>query len=484
MLFNSAAFALFLPLMLAIYWSLRGTSRRLSLLIGSYFFYSWWDWRFCSLLALSTLVDYFCGLGIERTRTDSLRDTHSPCKNEEPPIHAFARRKSLLVLSIVTNLGVLATFKYFNFFRDSAATLLSTLGFSSDLPTLTVVLPMGISFYTFQTMSYTIDVYRGDRAERNLLNFAVFVSCFPQLVAGPIVRSKTLLPQLRRPQSFARADVSMGVFRLFRGLFKKMVIADTLALYVDLVFADPTAYTGISAWIAMYAYAFQIYMDFSGYSDCAIGIGHLLGLRFPENFNNPYLARSPSEFWKRWHMTLSTWLRDYLYIPLGGSRLGRWFTLRNLLITMTLGGLWHGAAWTFVAWGFYHAILLIGQHFVRRRTKTLERPPLSIPVRIIQVVSMFHATCLGWVLFRAPNWDTAWSMLASLTDFSPAAVHGKRIAIIVLACAMAHCHPIFRKMGRRFVQLPSAAQGVLAGACCWVLILINPGQQAFIYFQF
>lgn len=465
MLFNSPAFALFLPVMLVAYWSLRGTGRRWSLLIGSYFFYSWWDWRFCSLLALSTLVDYFCAQGIDRTSER-------------------ARKKSFLLLSIGTNLGVLATFKYFNFFRDSAETLLSTFGIANDLPMLNVVLPMGISFYTFQTMSYTIDVYRGAKAERSLLNFAVFVCCFPQLVAGPIVRSKTLLPQLRKRQTFAQADFSTGVFRLFRGLFKKMVVADTLALYVDMVFADPAGYTGISAWIALYAYAFQIYMDFSGYTDCAIGIGHLLGLRFPENFNSPYLSASPSEFWKRWHMTLSTWLRDYLYIPLGGSRFGRWFTLRNLLITMALGGLWHGAAWTFVAWGFFHAALLIGEHLLRRPTNTSSDRTRPLPERVVRIGLMFHATCLGWLLFRAQNWETVTSMLSSLTDFSPASVHGKRIALIVLACAIAHCHPIFREMGRRFGQLPSAAQGALAGACCWLLLLISPGEQAFIYFQF
>jgi alginate O-acetyltransferase complex protein AlgI len=465
MLFNSAAFALFLPVMLATYWSLRGSGRRWSLLIGSYFFYAWWDWRFCSLLALSTLVDYGCARAIERADVRS-------------------RKKSLLLLSIGTNLGVLATFKYFNFFSDGAATLLSTFGITGDLPTLNVILPMGISFYTFQTMSYTIDVYRGAKAERNLLNFAVFVSCFPQLVAGPIVRSKTLLPQLREQKTFATTDFSTGVFRLFRGLFKKMVIADTLALYVDVVFADPAGYTGISAWIALYAYAFQIYMDFSGYTDCAIGIGHMLGLRFPENFNSPYLASSPSDFWKRWHITLSTWLRDYLYIPLGGSKLGRWFTVRNLFITMALGGLWHGAAWTFVAWGIYHAALLIGEHIIGKRSSTERDRARSLPERIVRVGLMFHATCLGWLLFRAQDWGTVTSMLSSLTDFTPAPVHGKRIALIVLACAAVHCHPIFKDLGRRFGQLPSAAQGALAGACCWLLFIISPSEQAFIYFQF
>jgi alginate O-acetyltransferase complex protein AlgI len=323
MLFNSPAFALFLPVMLLLYWSLRGMPRRWALLAGSYFFYSVWDWRFTGLLIISTLVDYACGLALER------RSATGP-------------RKRIVAVSVVTNLGILAGFKYFNFFRDSAAGLLTACGMSVNWPLLDVILPMGISFYTFQSLSYTIDVYRGMPAERSLTAFATYVSCFPQLVAGPIMRARDLLPQLNREATPADADWSGGVFRIFRGLLKKMVVADSLGIYVDMVFHDPGDFSGISCWIALYAYAFQIYMDFSGYTDVALGAGRMLGLRLSENFSLPYLAQSPAEFWHRWHITLSTWLRDYLYIPLGGSRGSRSKTMRNLFLTMALGGLWHG----------------------------------------------------------------------------------------------------------------------------------------------
>ncbi len=464
MLFNSAAFALFLPAILVAYWITRGRERRWVMLAGSYFFYSWWDWRFTSLLILSTVVDYTCGQVMGRSTDRS-------------------RRKLILLISIVTNLGILGSFKYFNFFRDSAASLLIALGYDNSLPTLDVILPMGISFYTFQTMSYTIDVYRGAKPERRLLDFAVYVSCFPQLVAGPIVRARELLPQINTDRRFADVDLSAGVYRIFRGLFKKMVVADTLSLYVDAVFAEPGSYTGLSAWIGLYAYAFQIYMDFSGYTDVALGVGRLLGIKLPENFNRPYLAASPSEFWRRWHITLSTWLRDYLYISLGGSRLGRLLTVRNLFITMALGGLWHGAAWTFVAWGVYHGVLLTGERVIRgsRQPIDIESQPFSY--RIVRILLMFHLSCLGWLLFRAPDWATVQAMLVSLTDFS-GELRGKRIALIVLACWAAHLLPVMRDLADRFARLPAFGQGALAAACMWALVLISPDAKPFIYFQF
>lgn len=464
-LFNSPAFVIFLPVMLAIYWRLHGHGRRIALLAGSYFFYAWWDWRFTSLLIFSTLVDFGCAKAIER-RTIK------------------ASRKRFLALSIVANLGILATFKYFNFFRDSLDVVLESIGVAANLPALNVLLPMGISFYTFQTMSYTIDVYRGARPERNLLNFAVFVSCFPQLVAGPIMRAKDLLPQIARDRTPTDVDISAGVYRIFRGLFKKMIIAEALAVYVDMVFAAPAGYPGISTWIAVYAYAFQIYMDFSGYTDVAIGCGHLLGLRLTENFNQPYLATSPSDFWRRWHITLSTWLRDYLYIPLGGSRLGRLLTIRNLFITMALGGLWHGAAWTFIAWGVYHACLLTGQRVFRRHATNESQAELPFAVRAVRIILMFHATCLGWVLFRAQDWATALSILANLVDFSSHQVHGLRIAAIVALCAIAHTIPALKSLGDRFARLPALGQGAVAALCMWSLLLLSPDANAFIYFRF
>ncbi len=462
MLFDSPAFALFLPLMLLLYWGTQGNARRWTLLAGSYFFYGWWDWRFCSLLALSTLVDYGCGLAIPR----------------------LSSPRRAVWISVVANLGVLATFKYFNFFRDSAASLLSSLGFSANLPMLDVVLPLGISFYTFQTMSYTIDVYRGAKPERNLLNFALYVSCFPQLVAGPIVRAKDFLPQLATDRDFERVDVSQGVFRLFRGLFKKVVIANALAMYVDAVFAEPSVYAGVGTWIALYAYAFQIYMDFSGYTDVAIGVGHLLGLRFPENFNSPYLAASPSEFWRRWHITLSTWLRDYLYIPLGGSRGTRWLTGRNLMITMALGGLWHGAAWTFIAWGVYHGLLLASERLLFGAVRRNATRDPALGTHILSVLVMFHLNCFGWLLFRSPDWTSVLSMLKAMTDFSGNEAHGIRVLLIVLVCATSHILPMIRSLPDRFARLPAFGQGALAAVCMWSILLLGPQGKPFIYFQF
>ncbi len=465
MLFNSPAFAVFLPVMLAAYWVLRGRSRKWALLLGSYLFYAAWDWRFLSLLLLSTVVDFSCARAIDRRR-------------------GSGGSGKFLVASVATNLGVLATFKYFNFFRDSFAATATALGLQVDMPTLQIILPMGISFYTFQTMSYTIDVYRGTKPERSLLHFAIFVACFPQLVAGPIMRARDFLPQLTKEQTFRDVDISAGVYRIFRGLFKKMVVADALALYVDAVFASPSGYPGLSSWIALYAYAFQIYMDFSGYTDVAIGTGRLLGLKLTENFDSPYLAHSPSDFWRRWHITLSTWLRDYLYIPLGGSQRGARRTIRNLFITMGLGGLWHGAAWTFVAWGVYHGILLTAERLFGSRRSRAEFECESFGYRMLCIVSMFHLSCVGWLLFRAPDWDTAQAMAANLVDFSSGHVRGLRCAAIVLLCMAAHAWPFTRTLGEKFARLPAFGQGTLAAVCMWALLLFSPDAKAFIYFQF
>jgi alginate O-acetyltransferase complex protein AlgI len=471
MLFNSPVFALFLPVMLAVYWSLHGRARRAALLIGSYFFYAWWDWRFLSLLLISTMVDYSCGraMGRRAEETDQAKGGHG--------------RRRFLILSIVTNLGILGTFKYFDFFRDSAVTLLGGLGIDASVPTLNLILPMGISFYTFQTMSYTIDVYRGEKPERSLLSFAIFVACFPQLVAGPIMRARNFLPQIKGKQRLTGGDFSLGTFLIFRGLFKKMIVADMLGLYVDEVFRNPAGYAGISCWVSLYAYAFQIYMDFSGYTDVAIGVGRLLGLKLTENFNRPYLAVSPADFWRRWHITLSTWLRDYLYIPLGGSRVGKWLTTRNLFITMALGGLWHGAAWTFVAWGVYHGVLLVIQRLLGRRDPAaVNAQPL--PIRILKIAGMFHLTCIGWLLFRAPDWATVHLMASRLIDFSPGEIQGKRAAIVVALCMLAHLLPQMRTLGEQFKKLPALGQGVAAGLCLWALLLLAPGVKPFVYFQF
>lgn len=465
MLFNSFAFAIFLPIMLLAYWSTSGRTRRLVMLAGSYFFYSWWDWRFTSLLILSTVVDFYCGLAMQRSETDS-------------------RKKRLLCISVITNLGILMTFKYFDFFIGSMQSMMSSFGMNASLPVLNVVLPMGISFYTFQTLSYSIDVYRGYKAEKSLLNFAIFVACFPQLVAGPIMRAKDLLPQIVKQNRLADTDFAMGCYRIFVGLFKKMVIAEALSLYVDQVFSTPEIYTGFSIWIAIYAYAFQIYMDFSAYSDIAIGVGLMFGLKLMENFNHPYLADSPRDFWRRWHISLSTWLRDYLYIPLGGSKCGKWKIGRNLMITMALGGLWHGAAWTFVAWGIFHGVLLTLQRLYDNLCKRIHwLGEISLP-KPIKVIGMFHLVCIGWLMFRAPSWDVVTTMFSNMMDFSNSPIHGKRVAMIIALCALAHIAKSVTKIPQYYVTLPSFVRGAVAGLAIWIVIVFSPNVKPFIYFQF
>lgn len=465
MLFNSGAFAVFLPIVFLVYWCLRGEPRRWWLLAASYFFYGWWDWRFTGLLAVHTLVDYACAIGIDRKR-------------------GCPAAKRFLLLSVTINLIVLGLFKYFNFFRESTIGLLAAFGLRADVPTLNVILPLGISFYTFQTMSYTIDVYRGMKPERNVRDFALSIACFAHLVAGPIVRARDLMPQFKLERSFSEVDFSGAVYRLFRGLFKKMVVADMLALYVDAVFATPADYRGASAWIALYSYAFQIYMDFSGYTDVALACANLFGFKFSENFDRPYLATTPSEFWRRWHISLSTWLRDYLYIPLGGSRASRWLTIRNLMLTMALGGLWHGAAWTFVAWGIYHAALLSGEHLLKSKNRANAAGTTSFLLRIVSTLGMFHLTCLGWLLFRAADWSNVQAMLGSLFDFSPSELHGRRVLVLLVLCAVSHLPWKRAALGEWFRRLPAVGQGLMAAACTWSLLLFSPAVRPFIYFQF
>ena len=311
------------------------------LLIASYVFYGFWDWRFLALLFVSTVVDYNLALLIE--------------KSESP-----GERKALLAASICVNLGILGFFKYFGFFAESFASLLNSFGFQSSTPFFNIVLPVGISFYTFQTMSYTIDVYRRKLpATRNFFDFALFVSFFPQLVAGPIERATKLLPQVLQPRKFSQSNFVEGFYLIILGLFKKVVIADNMAPIVNYIFSrDVSTLSGAEVLVGVYAFAFQIYGDFAGYTDIARGVAKWLGFDLMLNFRMPYFATSPSDFWQRWHISLSSWLRDYLYIPLGGNRQGTLLTYRNLMLTMVLGGLWHGAAWTFVAWGFFHGLIL------------------------------------------------------------------------------------------------------------------------------
>lgn len=478
MLFNTLQYAWFFLAVFAISWLLVGkpTTRRVFLLGASYFFYGSWDWRFLGLLLLSTVVDYFVA-----KRMDGV-------PNE--------RRRGLLLVSLCTNLGILGFFKYFNFFTDSVAQLLQGAGLHADIPTLQIILPVGISFYTFQTMAYTIDVYRGrTQVCKDPITFALYVSFFPQLVAGPIERAQSLIPQLARdPIAFSNTQGGRALFLIALGLIKKVVIGDYLAVnLVDRVFASPSSYSSLEVLAGVYGYAVQIYCDFSGYTDIAIGCASLLGVKFALNFNSPYKGHNLQEFWHRWHISLSTWLRDYLYIPLGGSRYGGFNTYRNLMITMLLGGLWHGAGWQFMFWGFLHGGLLgVTRMWQRWRGTENDAPRLDSPKRIfwhaLGVFLTFHYVCLGWVFFRAESFEKAWSILvqlSALTTYRPN-LHFWIVAALAVGL-LSHYTPdkLYEWARSKFAALPWYAQGALLFVVAFVLREAASAQAVpFIYFQF
>ena len=460
MLFTQFEFPIFFLCVLIAAWLCRGRqARNAVLLIASYYFYAYWDYRFCSLLALSTVVDYCLARGMVCCTGKGVR-------------------RVLLSVSLVVNLGVLGFFKYFNFFIDSASPALQAIGLSGE--TLDIILPVGVSFYTFQTLSYTIDVYRGLLKPINrFLDFALYVAFFPQLVAGPIVRARELLPQLAVVPRFSKRRFYGGAQQMLRGLVKKVLLADRLGEAVDVVFAGPDLYSGVTIWIVVFAYAGQIYYDFSGYSDIAIGAAKMLGYRFPVNFRHPYLSGSMSEFWHRWHMTLSRWLRGYVYIALGGSRVSQWVTCRNLMITMTLGGLWHGAAWTFVLWGIWHGLALA----VERAFKHSIGYRLALPVKWLLTMSVILA---GWVLFRSDSLGTAMGVLQRMLSFAEGIDWYPPLAIVALICCViehiAWCTPL-----RRAMRLPIGAwySPILTTVMIWALVLYAPSHfQPFVYFQF
>jgi len=403
MLFNSLVFPAFLLVVLTGFYCLRARQQTLWLLIASYVFYGWWDWRFLSLIAISTVVDYLVGRALGTT---------------EGP----RRRRALLLTSLTSNLGILGFFKYCNFFIDSFAAMLASAGMHPNLPMLEVVLPVGISFYTFQTLSYTIDVYRNKiRPTRDPITFALFVAYFPQLVAGPIERAANLLPRLTNRQPVTWPGLAIGVELILIGYFKKVGIADTLGPMVDARFANPELASGSDLLLSCYLFAFQIYCDFSGYSDIARGVSRLFGVELVRNFNQPYFSTSITEFWRRWHLSLSTWLRDYLYISLGGNRHGSVRTYRNLILTMLLGGLWHGAAWTFVVWGGLHGLYLALHKALLSRAGRREPPPSS-PASVlgaVKVLATFHLVLFAWVFFRSDGFEVAWAILSGIAHWQP-----------------------------------------------------------------
>jgi alginate O-acetyltransferase complex protein AlgI len=392
MLFNSLVFLGFITIVFLVYPRLQHRGQNIFLLIGSYLFYGYWDWRFSFLLLISTVVDFVIGQKLQRSSDQK-------------------QRKLLIFLSIAVNLGILVFFKYFNFFVDSAVSVLAAIGFEPHMSVLRIILPIGISFYTFKTMTYTIDVYRGKLIPTaDFVDYALFTSFFPQILAGPIERASNLLPQITAPRQISREKVLTGLNLILLGYFKKVAIADTLAPIVGKIFDAPDTMSGGQLWTGVYAYTFQIYGDFSGYTDIARGISRILGFETMVNFNAPYFSRNITEFWRRWHISLSTWFRDYLYIPLGGNRHGSARTYANLFITMLLCGLWHGAAWTFVLWGVVHGIGLVGHRMSIRGDKPDFSWPQTTLGRVtdfLKLLLTFHFVALAWVLFRASSIKSA-----------------------------------------------------------------------------
>ncbi len=472
MLFNSLEFAVFFAVVYGLYLVLQRRAQNGLLLVASYVFYGAWDWKFLGLIALSTVIDY--GLGLAIHRSDDPR-----------------RRKRLVVCSLVSNLGILATFKYAGFFAESFADLAGLAGWQVEPWVLDVVLPVGISFYTFQTLSYTIDVYRGTlKPTRSFLDFALFVAFFPQLVAGPIERASRLLPQILKPRKLDWGRFGSGCWLVLAGTFKKVVVADNLARCVNLIYGNAEEATGLEIAVATYAFAWQIYCDFSGYTDVARGIARLMGFDLMLNFNLPYLATNPSEFWRRWHISLSTWLRDYLYISLGGNRGGGWLTYRNLGLTMLLGGLWHGAAWTYVLWGAYQGALLIGHRLLEPVLRRLapKGPMLSRGWWLVRVLFMFQLACLGWMIFRAesvPQLGVLLTRLVSAPGLGILDAWWKPLAVLILP--LASFQLIQHVTGRldTILRWPLVLRSVVyAGIVLAIFVLGENGGSPFIYFQF
>jgi len=403
MLFNTIDFAIFLPIVFILYWFITSQNLKLQnllIVIASYVFYGWWDWRFLSLILFSTLVDYFIGVRL----------------SEEENIQ---RRKTLLWISIITNLGFLGFFKYFNFFLDNFIIAFSFFGTQIESNSLNIALPVGISFYTFQTLSYTIDVYKRKlKPTKDIIAFTAFVSFFPQLTAGPIERATNLLPQFYKKRTFDYSKAVDGLRQILWGIFKKIVIADNSAQFANEIFNNSTDYSGSTLILGAFFFAFQIYGDFSGYSDIAIGTSKLFGFKLKQNFASPYFSRDIAEFWRRWHISLSTWFRDYLYIPLGGSRGGTWMKVRNTLAIFTISGLWHGANWTFIFWGMLNALyflplILMNKNRINTNTVAQGRSLPSLK-EFLQIVITFGLIALTWVFFRAENINHALSYLSTI----------------------------------------------------------------------
>ena len=464
MLFNTTRFFVFLAVVLALFYASPLRFRKYLLLAASYFFYASWNPKFIALLLTLTAIDYTAGLWLERTA--------------EP-----VRRRAILIASLAANLGFLGFFKYYNF---AASNIAPVLGRPAHSFWLEIVLPLGISFHTFQSISYVVDVYRGQqRVVRNPIDYALFISFFPQLVAGPIVRARDFFRDLYQWRAPAADEVSRGLFLIALGLTKKMAFADQFAAVANAYFGDLAANPGrLTAWCGVFAFAMQIYFDFSGYTDMAIGMAKLLGFHFPVNFRRPYLARSITDFWHRWHISLSTWLRDYLYIPLGGNRRGRWMTYRNLMLTMLLGGMWHGASWNFLIWGGYHGALLSVERAIGRGREEREGWTLMYP---LQAILTFSLVSVGWVFFRAADLRQSVQVVGQMFTGGPGKMllQPWHVGLVSVALVVAIAEEQWEAV-ERLMTAPvwAYAAGLAVMLFCLEVFGVIDASIPFIYFQF
>ncbi len=467
MLFHTTPFLIFFGIVFPVYWAIRQHRLRMVwLLLASCVFYMSWNPWLILLILLSASVDYLAARTMERVSKQSTK-------------------RLLMISSITFNLLLLAFFKYCNFFLDNAFQVLAWFNVDAHRPALNIILPLGISFYTFETISYIVDVYQGKlKAVRNPLDYSLYIMFFPHLIAGPIVRPRDFLPQAQRPKQWDNERFYLGCRMFLSGFFKKAILADQLAPFVDAVFQQPGEYSSSATWLAVLGYAMQIYLDFSGYSDMGIGLAHLFGFKLGINFNYPYFANSASDFWRRWHISLSSWLRDYLYVPLGGNRVSMWFTYRNLILVMLLGGLWHGASWTFVAWGLYHGVLLVLQHLIPWPRWTQQQA-----LEVVWVAGTFLLVCIGWIFFRALSFTDAGVILQHLVI----PVRGLMLEPVAVATILLCMLAVFIEHGLfdtlRMVcwerRLPAPVMGAALAAILMLACVFFPGSnKAFIYFQF
>ena len=480
MLFNSLSFAIFLPIVFVLYWLLNKNRRaqNLLLLFSSFYFYGCWDWRFLFLLAFSILLDFYTGLQMERSSTQ-------------------AKRKFWFWLSISVNLGFLGFFKYYNFFIESFTEFLGGFGIQAHPWTLKIILPVGISFYTFHGLSYVIDIYkRRISAEKNLVDYAVFVSFFPLLVAGPIERATHLLPQIKNNRTFNYSQAVSGLRQILWGLFKKIVIADNCAHYVNIIFNDYNDFNGSTLALGAVLFAFQIYGDFSGYSDIALGTARLFGIELLKNFNFPYFSRDIAEFWRRWHISLSSWFKDYLYIPLGGSKGGDLMRIRNTFIIFLVSGFWHGANWTFIVWGFLNALFILPSIIFKTNRNNLDivaKDSLLPTFKEFTAMAVtFTLTTLAWVFFRSDSVSQAVAIIGeivSISFFTKPDFPG--IGLILPTLILLVSFIIIEWLGRKSnfaIENVFLTNKVLRYAFYYVLIVIlvlyKGPEQEFIYFQF